>query len=78
MIASLKGHCNNAFLEARHERPNRPRNMGMRKVHIYELSQLNMVYALLSKRKLLWFVQNDKVDGCDDPRFPTVQEITRG
>lgn len=52
-------------------------DMGVRKVHIYEFSRLNMVYTLLSKRKLLWFVQNGKVDGWDDARFPTVQGIVR-
>ncbi|KAL8531087.1 hypothetical protein ACS0TY_007917 [Phlomoides rotata] len=52
-------------------------DMGFRKVHIYEFSRLNMVYTLLSKRKLLWFVQNGKVEGWDDPRFPTVQGIVR-
>lgn len=52
-------------------------DMGVKKVHIYEFSRLNMVYTLLSKRKLLWFVQNGKVDGWDDPRFPTVQGIVR-
>ncbi|CAH1419869.1 unnamed protein product [Lactuca virosa] len=52
-------------------------DMGLRKVHIYEFSRLNMVYTLLSKRKLLWFVENRKVDGWDDARFPTVQGIVR-
>uniref|UniRef100_A0A5B7BD11 glutamate--tRNA ligase n=1 Tax=Davidia involucrata TaxID=16924 RepID=A0A5B7BD11_DAVIN len=52
-------------------------DMGVRKVHIYEFSRLNLVYTLLSKRKLLWFVQNGKVEGWDDPRFPTVQGIVR-
>ncbi|KAM7486673.1 hypothetical protein LguiA_002682 [Lonicera macranthoides] len=52
-------------------------DMGVRKVHIYEFSRLNMVYTLLSKRKLLWFVQNGHVEGWDDARFPTVQGIVR-
>lgn len=52
-------------------------DMGLRRVEIYEFSRLNMVYTVLSKRKLLWFVQNGKVEGWNDPRFPTVQGIVR-
>ncbi|KAK9094627.1 hypothetical protein Scep_026096 [Stephania cephalantha] len=52
-------------------------DIGLRKVQIYEFSKLNMIYTLLSKRKLLWFVQNGKVEGWDDPRFPIVQGIAR-
>ena len=51
-------------------------DMGLRRVEIFEFSRLNMVYTLLSKRNLLWFVQN-KVEGWTDPRFPTVQGIVR-
>uniref|UniRef100_A0A6N2LKR2 glutamate--tRNA ligase n=1 Tax=Salix viminalis TaxID=40686 RepID=A0A6N2LKR2_SALVM len=52
-------------------------DMGLRKVHLYEFSRLNMVYTILSKRHLRWFVENGKVDGWDDARFPTVQGIVR-
>ncbi|CAO2830570.1 unnamed protein product [Amaranthus hypochondriacus] len=52
-------------------------HMGVKKVIFYEFSRLNMVYTLLSKRKLLWFVQNGRVDGWDDPRMPTVQGMVR-
>lgn len=52
-------------------------DMGLRKVHVWDFSRLNMTYTLLSKRKLQWFVDNGKVEGWDDPRFPTVRGILR-
>ena len=51
--------------------------LGLRKVHIYEYSRLNMNNTVLSKRKLTWFVNEELVDGWDDPRFPTVRGIMR-
>ena len=40
---------------------------------IHDYSRLNMQYAVMSKRKLAWFVEQKKVSGWDDPRFPTVK-----
>lgn len=51
--------------------------MGVRKVHIWEYSRLNLEYTTLSKRKLQWFVDNKHATGWDDPRFPTVQGVVR-
>jgi glutamyl-tRNA synthetase len=53
------------------------RALGIRHVEMHEYSRLNFVNAVLSKRKLQWFVDQGIVEGWDDPRFPTVRGIMR-
>jgi glutamyl-tRNA synthetase len=48
-----------------------------RKVEVVEFSKTQFSHTVLSKRKLAWFVENGKVEGWNDPRFPTVQGILR-
>src|ERR1019366_4326785 len=43
----------------------------------FEFDRLNITYTLLSKRKLLQFVQEKHVSGWDDPRMPTLSGIRR-
>src|ERR1017187_6483307 len=42
-----------------------------------EFDRLNITYTLLSKRKLLQFVQKNVVRGWDDPRMPTLSGFRR-
>nr|7WRS_A Chain A, Glutamyl-tRNA synthetase [Gallus gallus]7WRU_A Chain A, Glutamyl-tRNA synthetase [Gallus gallus] len=51
--------------------------LGIRKPYIWEYSRLNLNNTVLSKRKLMWFVNEGLVDGWDDPRFPTVRGVLR-
>ncbi|XP_071491783.1 bifunctional glutamate/proline--tRNA ligase-like [Diadema antillarum] len=51
--------------------------LGLRKVHVWEYSRLNLQHTVLSKRKLTWFVDKGYVDGWNDPRFPTVRGVLR-
>ena len=42
-----------------------------------EFDRLNLTHTLLSKRKLLQLVQEERVSGWDDPRMPTLSGIRR-
>jgi glutaminyl-tRNA synthetase len=43
----------------------------------YEFARLNLNYTVMSKRKLLQLVQENVVNGWDDPRMPTISGLRR-
>lgn len=43
----------------------------------YEFARLNLGYTVLSKRKLTQLVQENHVNGWDDPRMPTISGLRR-
>lgn len=47
------------------------------KPHQYEFARLNLDYTVMSKRKLLRLVEENHVEGWDDPRMPTIAAMRR-
>jgi glutaminyl-tRNA synthetase len=45
--------------------------------HQYEFNRLNLDYTVMSKRKLLELVNEERVEGWDDPRMPTLSGLRR-
>jgi glutaminyl-tRNA synthetase len=43
----------------------------------YEFARLNLAHTVMSKRKLLRLVEENKVKGWDDPRMPTISGMRR-
>lgn len=51
--------------------------LGIFPSHQYEFARRNLTYTVMSKRKLLQLVNENHVEGWDDPRMPTISGMRR-
>lgn len=51
--------------------------LGIFPSHQYEFARRNMTYTVMSKRKLLQLVNDNHVEGWNDPRMPTISGMRR-
>ena len=54
-----------------------PEQLGVWKPRQIEFARLNMIYTVMSKRKLRRLVEEKLVSGWDDPRMPTLRAMRR-
>ena len=52
-------------------------NLNVYRPQQIEFARLNLSYTVLSKRKLKYLVDNNLVEGWDDPRMPTISGLKR-
>jgi len=51
--------------------------LGLYKPIVWEMSRLNVTHAVISKRKVIYLVQNRLVSGWSDPRLATLEALRR-